>query len=507
MIPHTSKHNPPVSLPRSMVSWQIKGFDFSKQRTQAKKSLWTPHPSNLPQQQALVSLADEVFYGGAAGGGKTDLVLGAAVTEHHRSLILRREYPQARSIIERLIEIVEAAGRLNENTGIYKLDGGRQIEISSCVHEKDKKKFRGRAHDLKVFDEVTEFSRTQYEFIIRWNRSARKGQRCRVISTFNPPTTTEGVWVLDYLAPWISADHPNPALPGELRWFAMIDGDLVEVLTGEPFEVDTPRGKEMVHPRSRTFIPARLTDNPYLMADATYLANLQATPEPLRSQLLYGDMRIGARDDEWQVVPSEWIQLAHLRWAEGKPAVTVSAMGIDVARGGDDNTVIAKAYGRWIDHLVVVPGSQTKRGSDIADLVVREYETPDDLGLVPIVIDQIGVGGSAYDALEDGEHRVYGANAAAATGARSRQGNFGFFNVRAEMYWRLRESLDPYSDDPIALPPDKLLDQEIKAHRFEKTVRGIKIVSKDDVKAAIGGRSPDRAEALVLLVRAIQKTM
>ncbi|MBK8912969.1 MAG: terminase [Chlorobi bacterium] len=490
---------------------RVEGFDFSRRHKQRnQKPLWEPHPNNIPQQQALASAADEVFYGGSAGGGKTDLGLGAAVTAHHRSLILRREYPQARSIIERLREIVEDAGKLNENTGIYRLDTGQQIEIGSCVHEKDKNKYKGRPHDLKVFDEVTEFTRTQYEFIVRWNRSARAGQRCRVISTFNPPTTTEGSWVLEYLAPWIDKEHPHPANPGELRWFAVVNGETVEVPSGSPFEVDTPRGRETVHPRSRTFIPARLTDNPYLMADATYLANLQATPEPLRSQLLYGDMQIAVRDDEWQVVPSEWLQLSHLRWeaarkaSGGKPG-PLSAMGIDVARGGEDNTVIAKAYGRWIDDLLAVPGSQTKRGSDVADLVLREYETSDDLGLVPIVIDQIGVGGSAYDALEDGEHRVYGANAAAATGARSKQGNFGFYNVRAEMYWRLREALDPYSDDPIALPPDKLLDQEIKAHRFEKTVRGIKIVSKDEVKAAIGGRSPDRAEALALLVRAMQK--
>ena len=80
--------------------------------------------------------------------------LGAAVTAHHRSLILRREYPQARSIIERLREIVEDAGKLNENTGIYRLDTGQQIEIGSCVHEKDKNKYKGRPHDLKVFDVV-----------------------------------------------------------------------------------------------------------------------------------------------------------------------------------------------------------------------------------------------------------------------------------------------------------------------------------------------------------------
>jgi hypothetical protein len=60
--------------------------------TLARKSIsanaWVPNVG--PQTEAYYSEADEIFYGGEAGGGKTDLGVGLALTEHQRSLILRR---------------------------------------------------------------------------------------------------------------------------------------------------------------------------------------------------------------------------------------------------------------------------------------------------------------------------------------------------------------------------------------------------------------------------------
>ena len=48
---------------------------------------WEPQPG--PQTAAYESLADILFYGGAAGGGKTDLLMGLALTTQQHSILFR----------------------------------------------------------------------------------------------------------------------------------------------------------------------------------------------------------------------------------------------------------------------------------------------------------------------------------------------------------------------------------------------------------------------------------
>lgn len=59
-----------------------------------------------PQTRALRSEADILFYGGQAGGGKSDLLLGAALTEQEHSIIFRREAVQLTGIEEWLTKIL-----------------------------------------------------------------------------------------------------------------------------------------------------------------------------------------------------------------------------------------------------------------------------------------------------------------------------------------------------------------------------------------------------------------
>src|SRR5258706_11520038 len=63
-------------------------------------------PNIGPQTDAYFSQADEVFYGGGAGGGKSALLCGLAIEEHAKAIIFRREYPQIKSLVD------DAAGLL-----------------------------------------------------------------------------------------------------------------------------------------------------------------------------------------------------------------------------------------------------------------------------------------------------------------------------------------------------------------------------------------------------------
>ena len=60
--------------------------------------IWTPNPG--AQSEAYFSDADEVGYGGEAGGGKSFLLVGLALTAHKRSLILRRTNKEANGFVD-----------------------------------------------------------------------------------------------------------------------------------------------------------------------------------------------------------------------------------------------------------------------------------------------------------------------------------------------------------------------------------------------------------------------
>ncbi len=279
---------------------------------------WTPLPG--PQTMALESDADIIFYGGAAGGGKTDLLLGAALCRHRRSIIFRREFAQLKGVRERAEEIYGALGSFNGQLELWRLKkppySDVRVEFGACQWAGDEKKYQGRPHDLKAFDEITHFTEAQFRFLITWNRTTTVGQRARVICAGNPPTDAEGDWVIKFWAPWLDPRHPNSARPGELRWFVTDPqtGEDLEVPSGRPLYLLNDDGEqELVQPKSRTFIFARVEDNPHLMSSG-YKSVLQALPEPLRSRMLKGNFNVGAEDAEWQVIPTAWILAAQMRW-------------------------------------------------------------------------------------------------------------------------------------------------------------------------------------------------
>jgi len=442
----------------------------------------------------LICDADELLYGGAAGGGKTDLLLGLSLTQHRSSVIFRRELAQmkgAEGIISRSEEIVGNAGKLNRSDWVWRgLPGGRSVEFAGVPHEHSKNRYKGRPHDLKAFDELTEFTRSQYRFLIIWNRTSIKDQRCRVVATTNPPVTEDESWVIDEWAPWLDPEYPEPAEPGELRYYTYKGDQLVWFSEPGPVEIDG----EMRDLKSRTFIPASLDDNPYLL-ETGYDKVLDALPEELREAFKKGDFKRGLAANPLQVIPTAWVKAAQERWKKLKeedfePGVPMTQMGVDPSRGGRDSTVIVPRYGDYVPEIIEYPGKAVPDGNTAAAYMIAHHKDN-----AMAVVDVIGYGSSAYDIAKD-SIPCYPFNASEGSERRDKSGKFKFVNKRAEAYWKLREMLDPKSDYEIALPDDNKLRQELCAPNFKVVKSGIQIESKDSIKDKIG-RSPDRADGVV----------
>lgn len=435
---------------------------------------------------AYNSTADIIGYGGAAGGGKTDLACGKSLTQHQKVLVLRREATQLTGIIDRFTELIGGRDGYNGAERIWRLPS-KQIEFGSTPNLDDWNKYQGRPHDLLVFDEAANFLEAQVRALLGWLRSVDPKQRCQALMTFNPPTNAEGRWIIKFFAPWLDPKHPKPAKPGELRWFAMIDGEEAEVEDGTPFW----HGADLIKPMSRTFIPSRVSDNPYLMGTG-YMATLQSLPEPLRSQMLYGDFQAGIEDDPWQVIPTAWVEAAQARWVRPAKLEPMDSLGVDVARGGRDNTIIARRHGMWFDEPLVYPGEATPNGPKVAGLTIAAMRDQ-----AVTHIDVIGVGSSPYDFLTEANQQVVGVNVSEAATGLDKSGRLRFKNQRSELVWRMREALDPANNTGIALPPDPRLLADLTAFTWELSGSTIYVASREEIIAKIG-RSPDFASAYVL---------
>lgn len=486
--------------------------DIAKAFLEASASLprprWASNPG--PQAAAYLSEADELFFGGSTGPGKSALLLGLGLTAHEKTLILRLEGTNLVELKDQLkVQMVDGDRWKNiGNGGEFTTYDGRRLELLGCDDDKRASALQGRPHDLLGFDELPQFNEMLYRRLAAWLRTTSPDQRCRIVGAGNPPLAPEEEWVIRYWAPWLDSEHPDfPAAPGELRWFANIDGKETEVADGSPIKVSYKGKDDFIRPRSRTFIPATLEDNPDLN-NPDYRARLALLPEPMRSQLLYGDMQIGKTDNEYQLIPTAFVinSMKKLWRPEGKTGKRMTCASLDVAMGGKDNLCLAKRYDRWIAPLQVWKGKDMEDGPTIVKEVLLHLESLH----MPMLID-VGAtpGGSAVTAMRLGVPglSVWAVNFGCRSEFVDKSGKLGMANTRAEAYWRLREALDPNLGPPetrLALPDDRELLAEICSVRWQLRSGKVLLEKKEDIQKRLG-RSPDRADAVAMSLLADRK--
>ena len=475
--------------------------------------LWLPDPDNGPQLEAYLSEADLLLYGGAAGGGKTDLLIGCAL-DATQAVIFRRQYKDLQGIEDRLIEITGGEGYNRGPPKVWRGEG-RKLELDHLGEPGSELSHQGRARDFIGFDEGAQLSPYRVKFVLGWLRSATARRRRSVIAT-NPPMGGEGIWLIEWFAPWLDPMFPRPAKPGELRWAVVVGGQdevktlwvdgpepvwvedqkVVRLATPEEAAAKPPLPHVFV-PLSRTYIPARLDDNKYLR-DTGYRAQINAMPEPLRSQLLYGDFLAGRKDDPWQVIPSAWVRAAQERWTkrEHVPRERMLHMGVDVAQGGSDRTVVACLRGLRFDPLADMPGKDTPDPVSVVQLILSLRR--DDAG---ITVDHGGGYGSGVSSHLQTHNGIVTCKFVPGEGAggTTRDGKLTFLNRRAFAWWTFREALNPDNPDHdlIELPPDTRLLSELTAPLWKTRGAIIVIEGKDDIRKRLG-TSTDRADAVIM---------
>lgn len=164
------------------------------------------------------------------------------------------------------------------------------------------------------------------------------------------------------------------------------------------------------------------------------------------------------------------------------------AMGVDVARYGNDRTVFAYLKNRDLIGYEMFTKKDTKEVADLAEERAKDYG----IGFSKISVDVVGVGGGVVDNLK---HKGYFVNSYNSGGAvTNSSGLLNYRNKRAQDYWELRLGLE---NGERRLLDDPDLIKELLNIRYFVKEKVIQIESKEDMKKRIG-YSPDIADALVI---------
>jgi hypothetical protein len=231
-----------------------------------REVLYQPHPG--PQTEFHERPEEIVLFGGSKGPGKTQALLFESLRQMekpgYKALILRRTFPRLQEMIDRAkAAFSRLGGRWEGQEHRFRFPSGATIAFGHCEHEDSKYNYQGHEYAFLGFDQLEEFTESQFNFLMAQCRTSDAAVSCYVRATANPGGV--GHW-------WIKRrfiDHKKPR----------------EVAT-EVFAL--PDGRKVT--RESIYIPARVHDNPTLLkANPGYLATLMSLPEQERKAFLEGD--------------------------------------------------------------------------------------------------------------------------------------------------------------------------------------------------------------------------
>lgn len=260
--------------------------------------------SPTSRQELFLSLDNrlEVFYGGAAGGGKSSALLMAAAkyvdVPNYAALLLRRSYADLAlpgALMDRAYQWFNGKAHWSGMEKKWTFPSGATISFGYLATENDKYQYLSSEFQFIGFDEVTQFTESQYTYLFsRLRRLKNSAVPLRIRSGSNPGGPG---------AMWIKARFIPDDFTPEMA---------LDEIVREKDAVDEETGEKIV----RYFVPARLDDNPHI-DQREYEESLRNLDPITRAQLRRGDWQITVRGDilyNWDenqlVVP--WSRFRHV---------------------------------------------------------------------------------------------------------------------------------------------------------------------------------------------------
>ena len=340
------------------------------------------------------------------------------------------------------------------------LIGNRLVGFGRKPQDHDKDAFQGihRKYVLVIIDEAAGIQ----EWLWDAARNITTGEHCRVLAIGNPTNSTghfrkvcrpDSGWNVIKISVFDSPKFTGEWMPPE----ALSD------LTGHDYVDEARKDLGEGSPMWNARVLGEFTDN-----------------------------------DEFGVIPLSHITEAQDRWVNWKetgmviPGDARKILGVDVARLGGDRTAFAERWNNIFTDVRKMPRTDTMTTAKMAaDLLMSARG---DLG----VIDSNGTGAGVYDRLKQLGKYAMPVNSGTRTTMKDKTGQNEFYNIRAAMWWKLKEDLMPDSGKNIMLPNTDEVASDLSCVHW-KTGPGGKIVieSKDDIKKRIG-HSPDVGDAIVL---------
>lgn len=480
------------------------------------------------QEDFLASPADITIGGGAAGAGKTYVLLMEAMrnisVDGYGGVIFRRTTPQ----------ITNEGGLWDTARDLYPHVGGKpnvasltwkfpdannakyilsKIKFSHLEYDDTVLSYQGTQIPFIGFDELTHFTKRQFFYLLSRNRSLC-GVRPYVRATCNPDPDS---WVAELINWWINptTGYPIPERSGVLRYFirdknALVWGDTPEeVIKRCPHVFDNPQFKD-IDPndliKSITFIPGDIYGNKELLSkNPAYLGNLLSQDEQEQMRLLKGNWKV--RQDGTSLFNYSKVGdlfSNHVKDREGK------YITCDYARFGRDFTTI-KTWEGWTTVRIEV---LTKSSVTQAFEAIETERTRAGIGRSNVSVDEDGVGGGVVD-LSEGEYRGFHANASAMPNPITNIPE-DYKNLKTQCYYRYADKVnkgeaaidativvDGVETDEVLIGSEmmsirKLISEDLRAIKKKNMDRDGKkqINGKDEQKNILNGRSPDFGDAL-----------